>query len=98
MLDRFKKKWNINSNFQLIMILIVFSVAGSSTLYVRKFVFNWLGVTADTSLWIKVPLYVIIIFPAYQVLLLLFGTLLGQFKFAWEFEKKVFSRFKFRKK
>jgi len=28
---------------------------------------------------------------------LIISGLLGQFRFAWEFEKKVFSRFKFRK-
>ena len=97
MLERLKKRWNIKSNFQLVLILIIFSVSGSSTLFVRQVVFEWIGVTGDTSLWIKVPLYVLIIFPAYQILFLIIGTLFGQFRFAWNFEKKVFSRFKFKK-
>lgn len=98
MLEKLKKRWKINSNLQLIIILIVFSITGSLSLYVRKWVFYLLGINAETSLWIKVPLYVIIIIPAYQILFLLIGTLLGQFKFAWEFEKKVISRFKFKKR
>ncbi len=97
MFKRLKEKWNIKSNVQLVVILIIFSVTGSASLIVRKYVFEWLGITPDTSLWIKVPLYVLIIVPAYQVLFLVIGTLLGQFRFAWEFEKKVFSRFKLKK-
>lgn len=97
MLKRLKRKWNIKSNVQLVLILIVFSVTGSAALIFRRMVFEWIGINGDTSLWIKVPLYVLIIFPAYQILFLLIGTLFGQFRFAWEFEKKVFSRLKFKK-
>lgn len=97
MLRKIKDRWNVKSNFQLLLILIVFSVTGSATLFVRKAAFDLLGITADTSLWIKFPLYIIIIFPAYQILFLIIGTLLGQFRFAWEFEKKMFSRLNFRK-
>jgi hypothetical protein len=97
MLKRLKEKWNIKSNLQLVWVLIIFSVTGSATLFVRKAVFGWLGINGDTSLWLKVPLYLLIIVPSYQVLFLIIGTLFGQFRFAWEFEKKVFSRFKFKK-
>ncbi|WP_372948492.1 DUF6787 family protein [Mariniphaga sp.] len=97
MLKKLKEKWNIKSNLQLVLILVIFSVTGSASLVVRKFVFEWLGITTDTSLWIKVPLYVLIIVPAYQILFMVIGTLFGQFRFAWEFEKRVFSRFKFKK-
>lgn len=97
MFKRLKEKWNIKSNVQLVLIFVIFSVTGSASLVVRKFIFGWLGITSDTSLWIKIPLYVLIIVPAYQILFLLIGTLFGQFRFAWEFEKKVLSRFKLKK-
>lgn len=97
MFKRLKQKWNIKSNVQLILILVIFSLTGSASLIVRKAVFEWIGITPDTSFWIKVPLYVLIIVPAYQILFLIIGTLFGQFRFAWEFEKKVFSRFKLKK-
>jgi hypothetical protein len=97
MLKKFKQKWNIKNNVQLVLIFIAFSVTGSASLYVRKFVFSWIGITSDTTLWIKIPMYILIVFPSYQILFLIICTLLGQFRFAWEFEKKVFSRFKFRK-
>ena len=61
MLKKIKDRWNVKSNFQLLLILIVFSITGSATLVVRKAAFEWLGITADTSLWIKFPLYILII-------------------------------------
>lgn len=98
MFERFKQRWNIKSNFQLVVILIVFSVTGSSSLYVRKGAFSLLGITSDTELWIRTVMYILIIFPAYNVMLLIVGFLFGQFKFALEFEKKMLGRFKFKKK
>lgn len=94
MLNKLKTRWDIKSNFQLVVILLIFSIAGSSTMVVRQIIFEMIGVTGETSLWIKIPLYVVIIFPAYQVLFLATGTLMGQFRFAWEFEKKILSRFR----
>ena len=90
MLERFKRKWNIESNFQL---LVVFAVTGSSTLYVRKGIFYLLGITPETDFWLRTVLYILVIFPAYNAMLLIVGFLFGQFRFAWEFEKKMFGRF-----
>ena len=98
MLEILKKRWNIKSNFQLVIILIVFAITGSSTLYVRKGVFYLLGITQDTELWLRIVFYILIIFPAYNIMFLVIGFLFGQFKFAWEFEKKIFSRFQRKKK
>lgn len=91
--ERFKQKWNIASNWQLIAILIVFSVTGSAALVVRKMVFNLIGITPDTSLWIKVPLYIVVLVPAYQLLLLAIGAVFGQFRFFYRFQKKSLGRF-----
>ncbi len=98
MLEKLKKRWNIESNLQVIILLFVFAIAGSSTLYARKGIFFLLGITAETSLWFKIPLYVLVIFPAYQIIFLIVGALFGQFKFVWEFEKKIFGRFRFKRK
>ncbi len=97
MFERFKKKWDIKSNFQLLVILVVFSVTGSLSLHVRKGAFLLLGINSETELWLRTLLYILIIFPAYYILLLVVGFLFGQFKFAWKFEKKMLGRFKFKK-
>ncbi|MGV3696721.1 DUF6787 family protein [Flavobacterium sp.] len=86
----FKKRWNIHSNWQVFMILVVFAVTGSTAAYLSKPVLALLGITKDTvSGWIYYPLYVILIFPVYQVLLVGYGFLFGQFTFFWAFEKKM---------
>ncbi|MCF6332863.1 MAG: hypothetical protein L3J11_06225 [Draconibacterium sp.] len=97
MLEKLKKKWEINSDFRMIVILFVFALSGSSTLFFRKGIFHLLGVTTETSLLIKIPLYILIIIPSYQILFLFIGTLFGQFKFVRKFEKKMLARFKFKK-
>jgi hypothetical protein len=98
--DRLKTKWGIESNFQVFMICVVFSLAGMSISLVRPIAWNLFGFTKETSYWIKVPTYIALIFPTYQVMLMVFGTLLGQFKFFWAKEKAMLMFFArpFRKK
>jgi len=93
MLDKLKTRWGIHSNVQIILILIVFSVTGSAAVYVKKLIFDLLGIDTDTSLWIKIPMYILTILPAYQILLLIFGFIFGQFRFFYNFQKKSFGRF-----
>jgi len=88
--DRLKSKWGITSTGQVIAILITFSLAGLSITQIRPIVWKLFGFTEDTSLWIKVPTWLVMIFPTYQVMLLVFGTLLGQFRFFWAKEKAMF--------
>jgi hypothetical protein len=45
--------------------------------------------------WIFIPLKILLIFPVYQILILIIGTIFGQFKFFWEFEKKMLSKMGF---
>ena len=89
-MNKLKQRWGITSNFQLVIIFIVFAITGSSSAYLSKPVLAWMGVTKDImSVWLYIPLYLILIFPIYQVLLVFFGFIFGQFKFFWAFEKKM---------
>lgn len=98
MWEKLKLRWGVASNAQMIVIFIVFAITGSSITLIRRPIFELLGVSSETSLWISVPLYLAVIFPAYSILLLLIGTLFGQFRFFWEFEKKMWGRMFFRTK
>ncbi len=98
MLSKIKKRWGLNTNGQLAVILFIFASTGISSLFVREYTFNLLGINDDTNFWLKVILYIAIVFPSYQVLFLIIGTLLGKFNFVWEFEKKMFANLKFWKK
>lgn len=89
-MEKLKKRWGITSNFQLIVIFIVFAITGSTSAYLSKPVIEWIGISKDAmSAWLYIPLRLLIIFPVYQVLLVFFGFVSGQFKFFWNFEKKM---------
>ena len=86
----FKERWNIKSNWQLFVIIVVFAVTGSSAAYLSKPILATFGISKDTfSAWEYYPLYIILIFPIYQILLVSFGFIFGQFTFFWAFEKKM---------
>ncbi len=74
--------------------MIAFALAGSSVVVIRKAYFNLLGFDEFTPFWIKTVAYLLFIFPAYQILLLGYGTLLGQFRFFWDKGKAMFRVFK----
>lgn len=87
--DRIKQKWGVSSNKQLAIIFIVFAITGSTSALVAKPILNYFGLTKESLDFWYYPIYVIAIFPLYQVLLVSFGFLFGQFKFFWWFEKKM---------
>ena len=89
-MKKLKQRWGITSNFQLAVIFVVFAITGSSAAYLSKPILAWFGIEKDAvSLWLYYPLYIILIFPVYQVLLVTIGFLFGQFRFFWTFEKKM---------
>jgi len=83
------KKWNINTYWDFFLINVVFSLAGMSIVFVRKPFFHFIGITPETPFWIKLITWLAIVFPTYQINLLIFGFLLGQFNFFWEKEKQL---------
>lgn len=97
-MNKLKERWGIDSNFQLIIILIVFAITGSTAAKLAAPICGFIGVDQETSSWyIYWPLRILLIFPIYQVLLVLFGWIFGQFQFFWAFEKKMLSRLGFSK-
>ncbi len=92
-MDKLKKRWGIESNLQLIVIFIVFAVTGSSAAKLAAPITTFMGLNYETtSGWIYWPVRILLIFPIYQVLLVCFGWLFGQFRFFWGFEKKMLKR------
>lgn len=84
-----KQRWGIQSNFQLIVIFIVFALTGSvSACLSRPFCF-WIGITKENIGFWFTPIRLLMIFPIYQILLVFIGFLFGQYKFFWAFEKKI---------
>ncbi len=88
-MNKLKERWGVTSNFQLTIIFIVFAITGSASAWLSKPFCDWLGITKeDLGFWFT-PVRLLLIFPIYQVLLVLIGFIFGQFKFFWAFEKKM---------
>ncbi len=89
-MKNFKERWNIKSNWQVFVIILVFAITGSSAAMISKPILHWLGISKETHhILLYSLLYIVIIFPIYQLLLVGIGFLFGQFKFFWTFEKKM---------
>ena len=93
-----KERWGVSSAFDVGVILIVFAITGFLSLYVSKFVFESLNLTSDDPFWLRAVVYIFTVLPAYQVILFIVGTLLGQGKFVRSFLKMMFGRLMFWKK
>ena len=85
-----KQRWNLKNNWQVIIIILVFALTGSTAAMLSKPILQCLGISKDTHhLALYIPLYIVIIFPIYQVLLVSIGFIFGQFDFFWRIEKKM---------
>ena len=91
--DKLKKRWGIDNNLQVLIILTVFAITGSTTVYLQGFIYKFFGVSAELPFLIRTIIWLVTILPVYNVLLFVFGTLLGQRKFFTWFLKKTFGRF-----
>jgi hypothetical protein len=87
-IEKLKKRWGVETPGQVALILFIFAITGLSALYARKFFFALFGIDAQTSVWIKIVVWIVTVIPSYQVLFLAYGFILGQFEFVWRFEKK----------
>jgi hypothetical protein len=83
-----KTKWKIESDRDFWLIMLTYSLAGMTILPLKNFIFHLIGINDHTPFWVVCLVYIPLIPPAYQVGLLIFGTLLGQFHFVWEQAKK----------
>jgi hypothetical protein len=91
--EKLKLRWEITSNWQLIVICIGFAITGSASAWASAPLLKILGIQKEMGLFLYWVLRILILFPIYQILLVVVGTLIGQHKFFWAFEKKMLKRF-----
>ena len=89
MKNKLIKIFKVKDLYQLIIIFIVFGITGSLSVVLGKYVL--INIFGESFLnndyyWL---LRLILIFPIYQVLLIIVGALFGQFRYFWEIEKKI---------
>ncbi|MDQ3279264.1 MAG: diacylglyceryl transferase [Bacteroidota bacterium] len=85
------KRWKV-SKIELVLILCVFAITGTTTAYLSKVIPGWVGFTDETHWSLKLLLRLAMLIFGYQVVLLCVAFLLGQFPFFWRFERKMLQR------
>ena len=88
-LQKLQDRWGVSA-FQVIIILIVFACTGFTVMFLKKPVVAFF--TGGEQSMIFTIAYYILILPVYNIILLIYGFIFGQFKFFWEFEKRFFKR------
>jgi hypothetical protein len=94
-MKKLKERWGIETNFQLTIVIIVFAITGSASAWLSRPLCLWLGLNPENLGFWYTPIRLLLIFPIYQILLVLLGFLFGQFSFFWNFEKKILKRMGF---
>ena len=91
MFNRLRKKWDVSAK-QFWVIFTAFGFTGLTTAYITKVITVWLGMN-ETTWWVwrwSVKLAMLLI--GYQILLLFYGALFGQWAFFWKYEKKLLQK------
>ena len=86
-----KEKWGVETDKRMAWIFIIFAITGSSTVVVRKFLFQVLGIEIENAAISMIVKFVAIYF-VYQLMLFTIGSLLGEHKFVKWFLIKMNSR------
>lgn len=87
---KLEKRWKV-SRMQVFIILVVFACTGFTVMFLKRPIVSFFAEGGEKSLLFSV-IYYILILPVYNLILLVYGFIFGQFKFFWAFEKRFFRR------
>lgn len=88
--ERLARRWGVTPQ-RVLIILLVFICTGFTVMFLKRPLIAWVTGDGERPLWFSVAYYVLIL-PFYNLLLLAYGALFGQFNFFWDFEKRFFRR------
>lgn len=89
--EKLQKKWGLESRKQVWLVLCVFACTGFSVMFLKKPIFSFIGIERGGSVG-ETILYYLLILPVYQLLLLCWGAVFGQFPFFLNFARKSWGR------
>ena len=90
-IEKLKNRWGVSTAGQVLIILLVFACTGFTVMYTKRLMVQWLNIE---STWVSWTFNLLVILPLYQIILLIYGWIFGQFRFFWNFEQKMFRRLK----
>jgi len=90
-IDTLKQRWDLNTTWQVLVVLFIFACTGFTVMFLKNPLLGLIDPSYKESTTFTV-LYYILILPVYNLILLFYGLIFGQFKFFWKFEKKFVKR------
>jgi hypothetical protein len=92
-LQRLQSKWQLKSLTQVLLVLLAFACTGTTILLIKNPLLAFFGIERGGGQGaLNTLLYLLLVLPLYQILLLAYGFIFGQFRFFWEKEKQLVKR------
>jgi formyltetrahydrofolate-dependent phosphoribosylglycinamide formyltransferase len=88
MFNRLREKWGVTPR-RFWIIFIAFGLTGTTTAILTRYIIGWLGFDETTHWGWKLLLRLGMLLIGYQVLLLMYGALLGEWAFFWKYERRL---------
>jgi formyltetrahydrofolate-dependent phosphoribosylglycinamide formyltransferase len=93
MFKKLQEKWGLSTRTFWI-VFIAFGLTGTTTAFLTRYVTKWLGMDAHSGWYYRLGVRVFMLLFGYQVILLAYGYLLGQWSFFWKYELKLLRKLK----
>lgn len=90
-IEKLKARWKLESAWQVALVLLTFACTGFTIMFLKRPLLYWLAGEQGNST-LGAVLYYLFVLPLYNIVLLGYGFLFGQFRFFWEFEKRFAQR------
>ena len=94
MIEKLINLFKVKSLKQLVIVFLVFSITGSLSVVLGEPIINFFFEDSFDNNFFFWIVRIIIIFPLYQILLIIIGTIFGEFRYFWRIEKKILMRLK----
>ncbi|MEC8265616.1 MAG: DUF6787 family protein [Pseudomonadota bacterium] len=94
MSEKLLKLFKVENYLRLFIVFTVFGITGSLSVILGKYVLISIfssEIVNNQFFWL---IRILLIFPLYQILLIIVGTLFGEFRYFWAIEKRILIRLK----
>jgi len=90
-LQRLQSKWQLKSLTQVLLVLLVFACTGTTILLIKNPILAFFGIERGGG-FMNTLAYLLLVLPLYQIMLLIYGFIFGQFRLFLENEKQLVKR------
>ena len=90
-MDKLGKRWGVSAS-RAGIILLAFACTGFTVMFLKRPLVAWASGADGEQPMLFTIFYYVLILPFYNVVLLFYGALFGQYRFFIAFEKRFFKR------